>query len=56
VLAQRQTLELNVGFEVLTAVVIKTAIFWDITPWNPYMNQRFVGKYHHLQDRKSGER
>jgi hypothetical protein len=24
-----------VGFEVLTAVVMKSSIFWDITPCNP---------------------
>jgi hypothetical protein len=39
-----------VGIEVLTAVVIKFAIFWDIAPCSPYMNRRFGGTYHlHLQ-------
>jgi hypothetical protein len=43
-----------VGFEVLTAVVIKTAILWDIAPCSPYMNRRFGGMYHiHLPGRKS---
>jgi hypothetical protein len=27
--------EYNVGFEVLTAVVMKSTIFWDITPCSP---------------------
>jgi hypothetical protein len=25
-----------VGFEILTAVVLKTSIFWDITPCSPF--------------------
>jgi hypothetical protein len=33
-----------VGFEVLTAVVMKSTIFWDITPYNPLsVNRRFGG-------------
>jgi hypothetical protein len=41
-----------VAFEVITAVVMKVAIFWDIAPCSPYMNQRFEGTYHHhLQSR-----
>jgi hypothetical protein len=33
-----------VGFEVLTAVVLKGTIFWDITPCGPLsVNQRFGG-------------
>jgi hypothetical protein len=31
------------GFEVLTAVVMKVTIFWDIAPFSPYVNQRFGG-------------
>jgi hypothetical protein len=27
--------KLIVGFEVITAVVMKSSIFWDITPCNP---------------------
>jgi hypothetical protein len=40
-----------VGFEVLTAVVMKSAIFWDITPCTPLsVNRCFEGTYHlHLQ-------
>jgi hypothetical protein len=40
-----------VGFEVLTAVVMKSAIFWDITLCSPLsVNRRFGGTYHrHLQ-------
>jgi hypothetical protein len=26
---------LSVGFEVFTAVVLKSIIFWDVTPCNP---------------------
>jgi hypothetical protein len=44
----------NVGFEVLTVVVMKSTIFWDITPCSPLsVNRRFEGTYrHHLQGRK----
>jgi hypothetical protein len=39
--------------EVLTAVVMKSSIFWDITPCSPVkVNPRFGGKYFHLQDRR----
>jgi hypothetical protein len=35
---------------------MKIAIFWDIPPCSPYLNQRFGGMYHlHLQGRKSAE-
>jgi hypothetical protein len=46
----------SVGFEVLTAVVIKSTIFRDITPCSPLrVNQRFAGTYRlHLQGRKRG--
>jgi hypothetical protein len=38
----------EVGFEVLTAVVLKSTIFWDITPCSPLrVNQRFGGTNHH---------
>jgi hypothetical protein len=30
-----------VGFEVLTAVVMNVAIFWDIVPCSPYVKRRF---------------
>jgi hypothetical protein len=45
----------DVGFEVLTAVVMKSTIFWNITPCSPLsVNRRFGGTYRlHLQDRKS---
>jgi hypothetical protein len=44
-----------VGFEVLTAVVIKSTIFWDIRPCSPLkVNRRFGGKYRlRLQGRKN---
>jgi hypothetical protein len=35
-----------VGFEVLTAVDMNVAIFWDIAPCSTYVNQRFGGVYH----------
>jgi hypothetical protein len=43
-----------VGFEVLTAVIMKITIFWDITPCSPLsVNRRFGGTYClHLQGRK----
>jgi hypothetical protein len=44
----------DVGFEVLTAEVMNTAIFWDMAPCSLYVNRLFGGKCHlHLQDRKS---
>jgi hypothetical protein len=43
----------DVGFEVLTAVATKTAIFRDKAPCSPYTNRRFGGTYHlHHQVRK----
>jgi hypothetical protein len=41
----------QVGFEVLTAVVMKSTIFWDITSCCPLsVNRRFGGTYRlHLQ-------
>jgi hypothetical protein len=44
----------SVGFEVLTAVVKKSIIFWDITPCNPLkVNRRFGWTYClHLQGRR----
>jgi hypothetical protein len=42
-----------VGFVVLTAVIMKSAIFWDITPCSPLkVNRRFRGTCRlHLQGR-----
>jgi hypothetical protein len=38
----RKTYASIVGFEVLTAAVIKSSIFWDITPCSPLkVNGRF---------------
>jgi hypothetical protein len=31
----------HVGYEVLTAVVMEIAIFWDTAQCSPYMNRRF---------------
>jgi hypothetical protein len=43
-----------VGFEVLTAVVMKSTIFWDIMPRIPLkVNRRFGGTYSlYLQGRE----
>jgi hypothetical protein len=42
------------GFEVLTAVVMKSTVFWDITPYSSLnVNQRFGGTYClHLQGQR----
>jgi hypothetical protein len=44
----------NVGFEVLKAVVLKSSIFWDITPCSPLKaNRRLGGTYRiHLHSRR----
>jgi hypothetical protein len=44
-----------VGFEVFTLVVMKSIIFWDITPCGPLsVNRRFGGTYRlHLQGRRN---
>jgi hypothetical protein len=44
----------SVGFEVLTAVIMKSTIFWDIPPCSPLkVNRRFGGAYHlHHQGRR----
>jgi hypothetical protein len=43
--------------DVLTAAVMKVAIYWDIAPSIPYMDQRFGEMYHlHLQDRNQPKR
>jgi hypothetical protein len=49
-----QVVIILVGFEVLTAVVMKNTIFMDITPCSPLkVNRRFGGTYRlHLQGRR----
>jgi hypothetical protein len=44
----------RVGFEVFTAVVMKSVIFWDMTPCSPLScTRRFGGTYClHLQGRR----
>jgi hypothetical protein len=46
-----------VGFEVLTAVIMKSTIYWDITLCSPLNVNRLVrGIYHlHLQGRRSSD-
>jgi hypothetical protein len=48
-------LNLNfVGFQLLRAVFMNVAIFWDVAPCSLYVNGRFEGKYQlYLQNRKS---
>jgi hypothetical protein len=47
----------SVGFEVLTAVVVKSTALWDIKQCSPVsVNRRFGGTYRlHLQGRKISE-
>jgi hypothetical protein len=44
-----------VGIEVLTAVIMKSTIFWDITPCSPLsVNRRFAGTYRlHLHGQRN---
>jgi hypothetical protein len=43
------TLKIFLGFEVLTAAVLKSSIISDMTPCNPLeVNRRFGGKYRHV--------
>jgi hypothetical protein len=35
-----------VRFEILSAVVMNVAIFWNISPHIPYTDRRFGGMYH----------
>jgi hypothetical protein len=38
--------------EVFTAVTMKNAVFWDVTPFRSCVNQRFGGTYRfHIQGR-----
>jgi hypothetical protein len=45
----------SVGFEVLTAVVMKSTILWHITPCSPLSVNRFFGRIYrlHVQGRKN---
>jgi hypothetical protein len=45
-------INIDVGFEVLTPVVMKSTVFWDMMLCSPLkVNQLFGGTYHlHLQD------
>jgi hypothetical protein len=47
--------ETHIGFEVFTSVVMKTIIFWDVTPHSPLsVNRRFGGTYRlNLQGRRN---
>jgi hypothetical protein len=43
-----------IGFEVLTSVIMKSTIFWDITPYSPLKINRSLGEtyYLHLQGQR----
>jgi hypothetical protein len=42
-----------VGFEVVTAVTMKNAVFWDVATSRSCVNRRFGGTYRlHLQGKK----
>jgi hypothetical protein len=51
----RANIIIDVGFEVFTAAVMKSIIFWDMTPCSPLsFNRRFGGTYRlHLQGRRN---
>jgi hypothetical protein len=51
-LSNRMDKNKSVGFENFTTVIMKSNIFWDITPYSLLsVNRRFGGTYHlHLQD------
>jgi hypothetical protein len=38
-----QNLKIHVRFEVFTAVTMKNAVFWDVTPCGSSNNRRFGG-------------
>jgi hypothetical protein len=44
----------NLGFEVLTAVIMKSTIFWDIMPCSPLKVNRWFGREYrlHLQGQR----
>jgi hypothetical protein len=50
----RKNMKNLVGFEDLTAALLKSTIFWDIAPCSPLRdNRRFGGTYRlHLQGQK----
>jgi hypothetical protein len=48
----------NVGFEVFTAVVMKSVFFWDMTPCSPLATRRHIPEdatLQHWQCLKSGK-
>jgi hypothetical protein len=48
----------QVGFEVLTAMVTKSAIFWDVTPFNQLKVNRCFGEMYRvlLQSKNSASK
>jgi hypothetical protein len=53
--SQKRNIDSPVGFEIFTAVVLKSTIFWDMTLCSPLsFNRRFGGTYRlHLQGRRN---
>jgi hypothetical protein len=47
---QRTASSCYVGFEVFTAVTMKNAVFWDVTPCDPCKNRRFGETYCLLEE------
>jgi hypothetical protein len=56
-LQSRNSLQPDAGFKVLTAVAIKSTIYWDITPCSPLkVNRRFGESFRpHLQVRRTNQ-
>jgi hypothetical protein len=50
---ESQPVNAMLRFEIFTAVTMKNAVFWDVTPCDPCMNRCFVGTYrlHHQGDK-----
>jgi hypothetical protein len=43
-------------FEVFTAMTVKNAVFWDVTPCGSCKNERFGGNYHFYHQGKKIQR
>jgi hypothetical protein len=38
----------GLGFEVLTAIIMKSSVFWDITPYSPLKVNQIFGEIYRL--------
>jgi hypothetical protein len=54
---EHKTYHIYVRFEVLTAVVMKSVVFWDTTPYSPFtVGRSFGGTYRlHFQGRRMSQ-